>query len=54
MTWCLNSAHVAYAIPEEKAMEENLITTFSEIQAKEDQRVRVKKLSPTASLPTQG
>ena len=51
-TWCLNSSHVAYAIPEEKALEENLITRFSEIQADENQRVRVKKLSPTARVPT--
>ena len=26
--WCLNSLQVAYAIPEEKALEENLITRF--------------------------
>ena len=25
-TWCLNSSQVAYAIPEEKTLEENLIT----------------------------
>ena len=42
------------AIPEEKALEENLITRFSEIQAKKDQRVRVKKLFPTAKVPTKG
>ena len=53
-TWCLNSTHVAYAIPEEKALEENLITRFSEIQANKDQRVRVKKLIPTARMPTKG
>src|ERR1700761_6446826 len=53
-TWCLNSLHVAYAIPEEKALEENLITRFSEIQAEEDQRVKVKKLFPTARVPTKG
>ena len=53
-TWCLNSSHVAYAIPEEKALEENLITRFSEIQAKKDQRVRVKRLLPTARVPTRG
>ena len=53
-TWCLNSSHVAYAIPEKKALEENLITMFSEIQANKDQRVRVKKLFPTARIPTKG
>ena len=51
-TWCLNSSHVAYAILEEKALEENLITRFSEIQANKDQRVRVKKLFPSARVPT--
>jgi len=25
-TWCLKGSHVAYAIPEEKGLEENLIT----------------------------
>ena len=34
-TWCLNSSHVAYAIPGVKALEENLITRFSEIPARE-------------------
>ena len=53
-TWCLNSSHVAYAIPEGKALEENLITRFSEIQANEDQTVRVKKLFPSARVPTKG
>jgi len=28
-TWCHNSSPVAYAIPEEEALEENLITRFS-------------------------
>ena len=53
-TWCLNSSHVAYAILEEKALEENLITRFSEIQADKYQRVKVKKLFPTARVPTKG
>ena len=52
--WCLNSSHVAYAIAEMKALEESLITRFSEIQAKDDQRVGVKKLSPTARVSTKG
>jgi len=43
-TWCLQSTLIAYAVPEEKAQEENLITRFSKIQAKSgptanDQRV---------------
>ena len=41
-TWCLNSSQVAYAILEEKAVEENFITRFSEIQAKKNLRVRIK------------
>ena len=58
-TWCLNSSSVAYAVPEEKALEENLITRFSKVQAKNgptatDQSVRVKKLSANARVPTKG
>jgi len=58
-TWCLKSSPVAYAIPEEKALEENLITRFSKIQAKDgstaiDQCVRVKKLSAEARVPMKG
>ena len=30
------------------------MTRFSEIQAEDNQRVRVKKLSPTARVPTRG
>jgi len=55
-TWCLKSSPVAYAVPEENALEENLITRFSKIQAKNgptanDQSVRVKKLSAEARVP---
>jgi len=55
-TWCLQGSLVAYAIPEEKALEENLITRFSKIEAKNgptanDQSVRVKKLSAAARVP---
>jgi len=58
-TWCLNSAPVAYAVPEDKALEENLITRFSKVQAKEgltasDQSVRVQKLSAGARVPKKG
>jgi len=64
-TWCLKSLPVAYAIPEDKAVEENLITRFSKVQAKKgpttksgptakDQRVRVKKLSAEARVSMKG
>jgi len=58
-TWCLNSSPVAYAVPEEKALEENLITRFSKVQAKKgptasDPSVRVKKLSAEARVSTKG
>ena len=60
-TWCLQvkCSPVAYAVPEEKALEENLITRFSKVQAKKgptaiDQSVRVKKLSAEARVPTKG
>jgi len=58
-TWCLNSSPVAYAIPEEEALEENLITRFSKAQDKKgltanDQSVRVKKLSVETKVPTKG
>jgi len=33
-TWCLKCSPVTYAIPEEEAREENLITRFSKVQAK--------------------
>ena len=41
-------------IPEAEALEENLITRFSQVQAKEDQSVTVKKLSGKTSVPTKG
>jgi len=64
-TWCFKSSPVAYAIPEEKAPEENLITKFSKIQTRNgptaksgltasDQSVRVKKLSSEATVPKKG
>jgi len=64
-TWCLKCSPVAYAVPEDKALEENLITRFSKVQAKKgpttkigptasDQRVRVKKLSTEARVPRKG
>ena len=51
---CLNSSPVAYAVPEAEALEDNLITRFSKVQAKEDQSVKVKKLSAEARVPTKG
>jgi len=65
MTWGLKSSPVAYAVPEEKALEENLITRFSKVQAKKgpmtksgptanDQSVRVKKRSAEARVPMKG
>jgi len=56
-TWCLKCLPVAYAVPEEKALEENLITRFSKVQEKKgltanDHSVRVKKLSWGARVPT--
>jgi len=64
-TWCLEGSPVTYAVPEDKALEENLITTFSKVQAKRgpttkngptanDQSVRVKKLSAEARVPMKG
>jgi len=64
-TWCLKGSPVACPVPEDKALEENLITRFSKVQAKNgpttksgptanDQNVRVKKLSPKARVPTKG
>jgi len=58
-TSCLKCSPVAYAIPEEKDLEENLITRFSKIQAKNgpkanDERVRLQKLSVEARVPMTG
>ena len=52
-TWCLDRKSSVYGIPEAKAREENLMTRFSEIHAKE-QRLRVKKINPPARIPTKG
>jgi len=64
-TWCLKSSPIAYAVAEDIALEENLITRFSKVQAKEgprtkngpkanDQSVRVEKLSAEARVPMKG
>jgi len=56
-TLCLNSLVVAYAIPEENALEENLITIYFKLHAKKgrtanDQSFRVKTLSFEGNVPT--
>ena len=51
--WCLDKSTTIYAVPETKAQEENLITRFSEIQT-EDLRLRVKRLTSEARIPTKG
>jgi len=64
-TWGVKGSPVAYAVPEDKALEENLITRFSKVQAKKaqttksgptanNQSVRVKKLSAEARVPMKG
>ena len=53
-TFCRNSSPVVYAEPEVEALEDNLITRLSEVRAKEDQSVKVKKLSDEARVPTKG
>ena len=53
ITWCLDKSGTIYEVPETKAQEENLITRFSEIQT-EDQRLRVKRLTSEARIPTKG
>jgi len=53
-TWCLKESPTVYAIPEDKAREENLKVEFGVAQSKKDQRVKVKKLDPQARIPTRG
>ena len=53
ITWCLDKSATIYAVPENKAQEENLITRFSEIGT-EDQRLRVKRVTSEARIPTKG
>ena len=53
ITWCLDQSATIYAVPERKAREENLITGILEIQI-EDQRLRVKRLTSEARIPTEG
>ena len=58
-TWCQKCSPVAYAIPEEKPLEENLFTRFPKLQARNapmanDQSVTVKKLSAEATVSMNG
>ena len=53
ITWCLDKSATIYAVPETEAQEENIITRFSEIQT-ENPRLRVKKLTSEARIPTKG
>jgi len=58
-TGCLKSSPVPYAVPEEKALEENLIIRLSKVQAKNgptanDQSVTVNKLSVEARVLIKG
>jgi len=56
-TWGLKCSPVAYTVPKEKALEENLMTRFSKVQAKKgptanDPSIRVKKLSAETRVST--
>jgi len=64
-TWCLKSSPVAYAVPKDNALEENLITRFTQVKANgglttkngptaNDQSVTVKMLSAEARVPMKG
>jgi len=64
-TWGLKSSPVGHAVPEDRALEENLISRFSKVQAKKDplrksgptandQSIRGKKLSAEARVPRKG
>jgi len=45
---------MVYTIPEVEALEENLHSTFSMIQDKENERILLKKMHPDAIIPTRG
>jgi len=51
-TMCLNESPTVYTIPEAEALEENLVSRFSTIQAKKDKRILVKKMHKDAKIPT--
>jgi len=51
-TMCLNESPTVYTIPEAEALEENLISRFSTIQAKKDKHILIKKMHKNAKIPT--
>jgi len=51
---CLKESPTVYAIPEEEALEENLVSRFSTIQAKKDKCILVKKTHKDAKIPIRG
>jgi len=53
-TMCLNKSPMVYTIPEVEALEENLVSRFSTIQAKKDKCILVKKTHKDAKIPTKG
>jgi len=53
-TMCLNEWPTGYAIPEAEALEENLVSRFSTIQAKKDKRILEKKMHKNAKILTKG
>jgi len=53
-TMCLNESPTVYTIPEAEALEENLVSRFSTIQAKKDKCILVKKMHKDAKIPTKG
>jgi len=53
-TMCLNESPTVYTIPEAEALDENLVSRFSTIQAKKDKSILVKKMHKNAKIPTKG
>jgi len=51
---CLNKSPTVYTVPEVEAFEDNLISSFSKIQAKNDKCILVKKMHKDAKIPTKG
>ena len=48
----LKESPSVYAIPEEEAREENLHVEFGAVQTKKDPTIKVKRMDPTAKVPT--
>jgi len=53
-TICLKESPTVYAITEPEALEENLASKFSMIQAKQDQSILGKKMYKDGKIPTKG